>query len=167
LENGSGNWSFGMVARLKPGVTPGQAQQDAAAISGREVRRSYRWHTVVRRLDSAASDAARPLMRTLALAIVSLRLGVPFLPETMPRLDSIHIDWSAAVFAILLSTLTGIACGLVPAMATKRMDLHDALKEGRTVTSRGAHGRVRSMLVVAELGITVFLEPVSQMPQHD
>jgi predicted permease len=220
LESGSGSWGFGMVARLKPGVTPGQAQQDAGGVSAREIRRSYRWHTVVRRLDSATTDAARPLMRTLALAaavvlfiacsnfaglllvratlrqqefavrlalgapwvailrqnlaaplvlslsggllglglaMLSLRLGIPFLPETMPRVGSIHIDGSVIGFAILLATLTGIACGLVPAMATRRKNLLGNLKEGRTTTSRGGHARLRSTLVVAELGITLVL----------
>jgi putative ABC transport system permease protein len=220
LESGSGSWGFGMVARLKPGVTPGQAQQDAGGVSAREIRRSYRWHTVVRRLDSATTDAARPLMRTLALAaavvlfiacsnfaglllvratlrqqefavrlalgapwvailrqnlaaslvlslsggllglglaMLSLRLGIPFLPETMPRVGSIHIDGSVIGFAILLATLTGIACGLVPAMATRRKNLLGSLKEGRTTTSRGGHARLRSTLVVAELGITLVL----------
>jgi len=220
LENGSGNWSFAMVGRLKPGVTPSQAQQDAAAVSPRIVQRSYPWHTVVRQLDSATTDAARPLMRTLALAaavvlfiacanfaglllvratlrqqelavrlslgapwiaivrqnlaatlilslaggvvglglaIITLRLGIPFLPETMPRIGSIRIDWSVIGFAILLAILTGIACGLVPAVATRRMNLQELLKEGRTATSRGGHGRLRSTLVVAELGITLVL----------
>jgi predicted permease len=220
LENGSGSWGFGMVARLKPGVTPSQAQQDAGAVSAREIHRSYRWHTVVRRLDSATTDAARPLMRTLSLAaavvlfiacsnfaglllvratlrqqelavrlslgapwivilcqnlaatlvlslsggllglgfaMVLLRLGIPLLPETMPRIDSIHIDWSVIGFAILLAILTGIACGIVPAVATRCMNLHEALKEGRTTTSRGGHGRLRSTLVVTELGVTLVL----------
>ena len=220
LENGSGSWSFGMVARLKPGVTPSQAQQDAGAVSAREIHRSYRWHTVVRRLDSATSDGARPLMRTLSLAaavvlfiacsnfaglllvratlrqqelavrlslgapwivilrqnlaatlvlslsgglfglgftMILLRLGIPLLPETMPRIDSIHLDWSVSGFAILLAILTGIACGIVPAVATRRMNLHEALKEGRTTTSRGGHGRLRSTLVVTELGVTLVL----------
>jgi len=220
LENGSGEWSFGMVARLKPGVSPSQAQQDAGAVSAREIHRGYKWHTVVRRLDSATSDAARPLMRTLSLAaavvlfiacsnfaglllvratlrqqelavrlslgapwivilrqnlaatlvlsltgglfglgfaMILLRLGIPLLPETMPRIDSIHIDWSVIGFAILLAILTGIACGMAPAVATRRMNLHEALKEGRTTTSGGGHGRLRSTLVVTELGVTLVL----------
>ena len=45
LENGSGEWSFGMVARLKQGVTPSQAQQDVRAVTAREIHRSYKWHT--------------------------------------------------------------------------------------------------------------------------
>lgn len=220
LESGSGNWAFGMVARLKAGVTPSQAQQDAGAVSAREIRRSYPWHTVVRPLDSATTDAARPLMRTLALAaavvlfiacsnfaglllvratlrqqefavrlalgapwiailrqnlaaslvlslsggllglglaMLSLQLGTPFLPETMPRIGSIHIDGSVTGFAILLATVTGIICGLVPAIAARRKNLPADLKEGRTATSRSGHARLRSTLVVAELGITLVL----------
>jgi predicted permease len=75
----------------------------------------------------------------------------------MPRIDSIHIDWSMIGFAILLAILTGLACGIVPAAATRSMNLHEALKEGRTTTSRGGHGRLRSTLVVAELGVTMVL----------
>ena len=37
---GQGGWSFYMVGRLKPGVTPAQAQQDAAA-AAREIMRNF------------------------------------------------------------------------------------------------------------------------------
>ena len=33
LENGKGNWNFQMVGRLKPGISPAQAQQDAQGVA--------------------------------------------------------------------------------------------------------------------------------------
>jgi len=35
LAAGAASWNFTMVGRLKPGVTPAQAQQDVGARSGR------------------------------------------------------------------------------------------------------------------------------------
>jgi predicted permease len=94
----------------------------------------------------------------LALASAALRAGVSFLPETLPRIDSISLDWAVAAFALGLAALTGSLCGVIPALAAARTGVNDALKEGgRTGTAGAGHARLRSALVVAELAVALVL----------
>ena len=88
----------------------------------------------------------------LALAAVALRVGVSFLPETLPRVSAIGLDWSVIGFALLLAVVTGLVCGLAPAFASARTQVSEALKEGgRTGSAGGSSARLRSALVTAEL----------------
>src|SRR5215469_1569822 len=79
LENGKASWNFSMVGRLKPGISPAQAQQDAELVAQQimsglppEIQSSVRIHAAVRRLDETTVQAARPLVRTLSLAAVAV-----------------------------------------------------------------------------------------------
>ena len=94
----------------------------------------------------------------LALAAIGLRIGLSWLPETLPRIDEIGLDWQVVIFAIALSVLTGIACGLAPAFAAWRTSVNETLKEGgRTGTAGGGHGWLRSILVVGEIATALVL----------
>ena len=94
----------------------------------------------------------------LALAWIALRTGVGFLPETLPRVSSIGLDWKVVAFALGVAVLTGLLCGLIPALAAARTQVNEGLKEGgRTGTSGGGHARLRSILVVAELAVALVL----------
>ncbi|KAA6460873.1 ABC transporter permease [Acidobacteria bacterium AB60] len=94
----------------------------------------------------------------LAFAAFVVRLALHVLPETMPRIDAISIDAGAALFALLLSLLTGTLCSLAPAFAAMRTNLSQSLNEG-TRTSSGAadYSWLRSALVVAEIAIALLL----------
>lgn len=90
----------------------------------------------------------------LGIAAVALRVGVSLLPETLPRMGEIRLDGQVVLFAIVLSVLTGIVCGLAPAFAALRTSVNETLKEGgRSGTAGGGHGRVRSALVAGEIAI--------------
>ena len=94
----------------------------------------------------------------LLLAAVALRVGVSLLPETLPRVSEIGLDWPVVAFALGLAILTGVVCGLAPAFASMRTSVNDTLKEGgRTGSSGGAHARLRSTLVVAEIAVALVL----------
>ena len=94
----------------------------------------------------------------LALASSALRVGVSWLPETLPRVNEIGLDWQVVLFAILLALATGLVCGLAPAFAALRTSVNETLKEGgRTGTSGSAHARLRSTLVVGEIAIALVL----------
>jgi predicted permease len=97
-------------------------------------------------------------MLGLILAAISLRLGASLLPETLPRLSGIGLNWHLAGFAIGLSMLTGIVCGLAPAFAAIRTTVNETLKGGaRTATSGAVHVRLRSALVIAEVAVALVL----------
>jgi putative ABC transport system permease protein len=94
----------------------------------------------------------------LALASLALRVGVSRLPETLPRIDEISLDWRVVLFAIVLAVLTGVICGLAPAFAALRTSVNETLKEsGRTGMAVGGHARLRSALVVAEIAVALVL----------
>ena len=93
----------------------------------------------------------------LALAGAALRVGVSFLPESLPRVSSIGLDWEVVSFALGVTVVTGSICGLLPAYAASRTGLSDALKEGGRTGSAGGHARLRSILVVAQLAVALVL----------
>jgi predicted permease len=94
----------------------------------------------------------------LALAAVALRVGVSQLPQTLPRINEIRLDWPVMLFALGLALLTGLLCGLAPAFAAIGTNVNETLKEGgRTGTSGSGHARLRSALVVAEIAVALTL----------
>ena len=94
----------------------------------------------------------------LALAAAALRVGISFLPETLPRIDSIRLDWHVVVFALAAAILTGLLCGFVPAFAASRTSVNHVLKDGdRTGSAGGAQARLRSVLVVTEVAVALVL----------
>jgi putative ABC transport system permease protein len=227
LTTGAASWNWDMVGRLKPGVSPEQALQDATGVANETVRNypafmaGFKMHPIIRSLQELTIKSARPLIRTLffavavvlliacanlaglllvrairrrreiavrmalgaqstvllrqamleslaisviggvlglGLAIVGLRLGMKFLPETLPRISEIGVDWVVAAFALLLAIVTGLICGLAPAFAAMHTRVNDTLKEGGRTGSAGAgHARLRSALVVAEIAVALVL----------
>jgi predicted permease len=94
----------------------------------------------------------------VGMAAIALRVGVSLLPETLPRIQEIRLDGQVVLFAIVLSMLTGIVCGLAPAFAALRTRVNDSLKEGgRTGTVGRGHVWLRTALVAGEIAIALVL----------
>jgi predicted permease len=94
----------------------------------------------------------------LTLADVAVQFGISFLPESLPRVSAITLDWKVVGLAVGLSLLTGLFCGLVPALSAARTSVNEALKEsGRTGTEAVGHARLRSALVIAEIAAALVL----------
>ena len=87
-----------------------------------------------------------------------LHFGMQFVPFRIPRQNEIGIDWQVLCFAILISVLTGVIFGLVPAMQSAKTDIFVALRESARGSgySVKAH-RVRGLLIISELALTVVL----------
>jgi predicted permease len=80
------------------------------------------------------------------------------LRENLPRANSIHIDQSALVFTIAITTLSGLFAGLLPALAATRSELLEPLKENaRSVAGGHSRARLRKILLTAEVALTVML----------
>jgi putative ABC transport system permease protein len=98
----------------------------------------------------------------LLLASAALRIGTSLLPETLPLISDIGLDWSVVAFALALAIFTGVVCGLLPAFAAIRTSVNETLKEGgRTGTSGSGHARLRSGLVIAEIAVAIVLVAAS------
>ncbi len=93
----------------------------------------------------------------LVLAALGLRVGISHLPETLPRLDEITLDYRVVLFALGLSLLTGIACGLIPAFAALKTSVNETLKEGGRTGSAVGHAWMRSGLVIGEIATALVL----------
>ncbi|MDQ3821548.1 MAG: ABC transporter permease, partial [Acidobacteriota bacterium] len=94
----------------------------------------------------------------LLLALWGVYLLVAFGPAELPRAKEITVDGRVLVFTLAVSLLTGIIFGIVPALQASRPDLDEALKEsGRSTTGGAGHRRVRSLLVVSEIALSLVL----------
>ena len=94
----------------------------------------------------------------LIMAAAALKVGKSMLPETLPRINEIGLNWYVVGFALLLGIVTGLLCGLAPAFAALRTNVNANLKEGgRSGSEGGGHARLRSTLVVTEIAIALVL----------
>ena len=94
----------------------------------------------------------------LMLAIWGIDLLVALKPANLPRVAEIGIDPSVFGFAALLSLLTGVGFGLVPAWHVSRPDLNEGLKESsRSATGGRSRQRLRAALVVSEVALSLVL----------
>ncbi|HMV82599.1 MAG TPA: ABC transporter permease [Blastocatellia bacterium] len=75
----------------------------------------------------------------------------------IPRADQIGLDGVALGFTFLLSMLTGVVFGLVPALQASRADLNGTLKEGGRSGAAGGRHRLRSALVAVEIALSLML----------
>ena len=97
-------------------------------------------------------------MLGLLLSLWGIDLLLAISPANLPRVDAISLDGRVLGFTFVISLLTGIVFGLAPALQVSKPDLNDALKEGGRATSVGfRHNRFRSLLVVAEVALSLVL----------
>jgi putative ABC transport system permease protein len=214
-----------LVARLKPGVTPAQAEADLGAISNRlrdlypddngnitsprvlklqdEVVGGYReglWLILAAvivvlliacanlasfQLARAASRHKEMAIRTalgakrqilirqiltesMLLAILGGGLGVllsfwakdlllALSPADFPRASAVSIDGRVLLFSLLVTLFAGLAMGLAPAIQNTRSDLNSELKEGGRDGTSETRNRVRSLLIVSEIALSLML----------
>lgn len=94
----------------------------------------------------------------ILLGAWGLRLLVALLPEELlPFFVKIELDSSALTFTLVISVLTVLLVGLIPALRTASLDLDQALREGgKSGTSAGMQ-RIRGLLVVTEIALAVVL----------
>jgi putative ABC transport system permease protein len=93
-----------------------------------------------------------------ALGLWGISGLIGLLPVDIPRFTGVHINNSVLSYTALLSLLTGILFGLVPAVRASRLDLVETLKEGGRGSSEGLRGnRGRSFLVVADVAVAAVL----------
>jgi len=77
-------------------------------------------------------------------------------PPDIRNFTAIGMHRNVLWFSVAASVCSGILFGLVPALHSSRGSLNDALKEGER-GSTGGQGRTRSLLVVAEVGLSLIL----------
>jgi predicted permease len=91
------------------------------------------------------------------LAKWGLQLVILVGSPSVPALAHSHISLSTAGFAFLISGLSGVVFGIVPALAASRTDFQTALKEGGRSSEGARAGRTRNVLAGAEIAIASVL----------
>ena len=88
------------------------------------------------------------------LAYFSFAFLQKLIPAQMALLTSLSLDTRILAFTLVLSLVTGVIFGLVPALQSAKVDLNDALKQSTRVTSSG---RLRNALIVFEVALSIVL----------
>jgi predicted permease len=94
----------------------------------------------------------------IALGAGSLRMLVALLPEELlPFFVKIKLDGSALTFTLLISVLSALFVGVIPALRTASVDLNQSLKHGVKFGTSIGMQRIRGFLVVTEIALAVVL----------
>ena len=118
---------------------------------------------------SRARIARQMIVESLALACVggaaglivaswavSLLTGAAV--ATLPRMHKVAVDWPVVWFAFALALVTGVVFGLVPALQSTQVPVRESLnEEGRGSSSSTRQRKIRSTLVVVEIGLALVL----------
>ena len=92
----------------------------------------------------------------IAVAEAGVRALLALSPPGMPRIHAITVDGAVLAFAICLTSLIGIAVGMVSSWQASRGDPQAGLRQGTARATGGRH-RTRRILVVTEVSLAMVL----------
>jgi putative ABC transport system permease protein len=220
------NYDYGLVARVRPGVSTAQAQTDVDRViagiePGFEAKAGLHVQGYFRTLKEETVRNARPLLNILlgavslimliacvnianlllvraasrrrefgvrlalgaarrmvlrqllteslllsaiggalgvALAVLLVHAAAIYLPDSLPRLGEIAIRWPLFVAASGFAGMTGLLCGVAPALAGMRTDVLDSLRDGSRAAGQGrSQYNLQSILVTLEIALAMLL----------
>jgi predicted permease len=94
----------------------------------------------------------------LLLSVWGVTLLKSFIPENISQVKAISVDARVLGFTVLVTLLTGLVFGLAPAFQASKFNLNETLKEGgRDAAAARGGNRVRGLLVVAEVAVSLVL----------
>ncbi|MBO0862503.1 MAG: ABC transporter permease [Chloracidobacterium sp.] len=94
----------------------------------------------------------------LLVAMWGSALLLALSPKDIPRLTEVGMDWRVALFTFGASLGAGVACGLLPALDSAKIDLIVALKPGQPGRQEGGRARyARNALVTAQVALALTL----------
>jgi len=134
-----------------------------ARFAGRRREIAARFALGATRFDVVRQLVAESMLVAVLGGIVGVLLAqwaltalVSFGADLIPRAVEIRVDPMALGFALVVSLVTGLAIGLIPAWQAAKVNVQEALKEaGRG--SVGSGGRLRAGLLVAEVSLSLVL----------
>jgi putative ABC transport system permease protein len=92
----------------------------------------------------------------MVVAEFGMRALVALSPQGLPRLGAIRIDGAVFAFGMGISTLVGLAVGLIPALQASSGDLHAGIQQSSRRMA-GGHQLARRTLVVVEVALALVL----------
>ena len=107
--------------------------------------------------EAAVIAVAGGLAGTL-LAVWGLAALLSLVPAAIPRLEDAAVDPRVLAFGVVLTAVSALAAGLVPALLASRPTLVDILAEGaRTAGPAARQVRARAFLVATEAAVALVL----------
>jgi predicted permease len=91
----------------------------------------------------------------IAVGFIALRGLLLLLPEHFLPVASVALDIRVLAFTFLISVLTSVLFGMLPALATRKFDLRAAIASRANLG--GDHLGLRQVLIVGEVALTVML----------
>jgi len=93
-----------------------------------------------------------------AILFFSRKFLLQLVPESLPHLNDISINWGVLLFSLAVSVVAGIVFGLAPAWLMSRFDVNSTLRqEGRGSSGSRERSRARQILVISELALSLVL----------
>ena len=93
----------------------------------------------------------------LALGAWGLKALLALAPDAIPRLADVRLDLRVLLATMAVALTTGVVFGLAPALHASRLRLREALQEGGAAGSGRDSGRLRRVLVGAEVALALVL----------
>jgi putative ABC transport system permease protein len=94
----------------------------------------------------------------LLVSLWAVAVFIKLSPGDIPRINEASVDLRLLGFTLLVSLVTGLAFGLLPAFHATRTNLNTSLKEGSTKATEGRQRRgARNILVVSEIALAQVL----------
>ncbi|HXN19090.1 MAG TPA: ABC transporter permease [Candidatus Binatus sp.] len=94
----------------------------------------------------------------LAILFCAKGFLLQIVPDSLPRLNEVSINWAVLLFALAASLVAGMIFGLAPALHAGRVDLIPMLKrEARGSTGSGEQARTRRVLMITEFALSLVL----------
>lgn len=94
----------------------------------------------------------------IALAYAGMPMLLRLLPSTLPRLDQVGMNSSVVVGGLLLTGVTALLVGAMPAVLAAKADPQEAMRESaRGATANRNAVRLRGALVIVQIGLATVL----------
>lgn len=91
------------------------------------------------------------------LGFVAVRLVRGILPENLPRLHQVELNWPVLGYTFAIACLTGLIVGVVPAFQATRVPLGEVLKQAGATAALGGRRRLSRSFLVAETALATVL----------
>ncbi|HEY0726294.1 MAG TPA: ABC transporter permease, partial [Pyrinomonadaceae bacterium] len=117
---------------------------------------------------SATRIARQTLTESLLLSFLGTLVGVllaiwivtalkSLVSSQIPHVQTARIDATVLLFTVAIMLLTGVLCGLAPALRSARINLQDAIKESTRGSTSGSNKRLNNVFVVSQLALSLVL----------
>ncbi|MEY2483704.1 MAG: hypothetical protein QOK24_2232 [Verrucomicrobiota bacterium] len=93
----------------------------------------------------------------LFLSVWLTDLLISLNPPDSPRFSEVNLDYRVLAFTVIISALTGLVFGLVPALQSSKLDVTNSLKQGGRTSEGTRRTSARSLLLIGEVALSLIL----------